>query len=123
MNRFAALFALAASLAHLSAAAADEPMGYKFSFASPPTSWINTQGITPWIEEVSKRSDGELKIQLFAGGVLANARNVYDRVINNVVEVGYNAFTDTDQFPGLDVSAIPFEADDNVASSIALWRL
>jgi TRAP-type C4-dicarboxylate transport system substrate-binding protein len=48
---------------------------------------------------------------------------VYDRVINGVAEFGYNAFADTDQFPGLDVSAIPFESDDNVASTLALWRM
>ena len=115
---------LAASLAVLPfAARAAEPVVYKFSFASPPTSWINTQGITPWTEEVAKASGGDLKIQVFAGGTLANARNVYDRVINGVVEFGYNAFADTDQFPGLDVSAIPFEADDNVASTLALWHM
>jgi TRAP-type C4-dicarboxylate transport system substrate-binding protein len=105
------------------AARADEPIVYKFSFASPPTSWINTQGITPWTEEVAKASGGTLKINVFAGGTLANARNVYDRVINGVAEFGYNAFADTDQFPGLDVSAIPFEADDNVASTKALWHM
>jgi TRAP-type C4-dicarboxylate transport system substrate-binding protein len=107
---------VASSFAH-----ADEPLTYKFSFASPPTSWINTQGITPWTEDVAKASGGSLKIQVFAGGVLANARNVYDRVINGVAEFGYNAFADTDQFPGLDVSAIPFESNDNVASTMALW--
>ena len=119
----AALMATALCVASFAAARAEEPLTYKFSFASPPTSWINTQGITPWTEDVAKASGGSLKIQVFAGGVLANARNVYDRVINGVAEFGYNAFADTDQFPGLDVSAIPFESNDNVASTMALWHM
>jgi TRAP-type C4-dicarboxylate transport system substrate-binding protein len=123
MRHIAGLFAAALAALPLAAHAADEPIQYKFSFASPPTSWINTQGITPWTEAVAKTTNGELKIAVFAGGTLANARNVYDRVINGVAEFGYNAFADTDQFPGLDVSAIPFESDDNVASTIALWRM
>jgi TRAP-type C4-dicarboxylate transport system substrate-binding protein len=119
----AALMATTLCVVSFAAARADEPITYKFSFASPPTSWINTQGITPWTEDVAKASGGDLKIQVFAGGVLANARNVYDRVINGVAEFGYNAFADTDQFPGLDVSAIPFESNDNVASTMALWHM
>jgi len=122
MKRAAQLLAVGFALVPFAANAA-EPVTYKFSFASPPSSWINQQGITPWTEEVAKASGGDLKIQVFAGGTLANARNVYDRVINGVAEFGYNAFADTDQFPGLDVSAIPFEADDNVASTIALWHM
>src|SRR4051794_40268095 len=93
---------LVAALAAIPLSAQAEELTYKFSFGSPPTSWINTGGITPWTEEVAKLSGGDLKIQVFAGAVLANARNVYDRVINGVVELGYNAFADTDQFPGLD---------------------
>jgi TRAP-type C4-dicarboxylate transport system substrate-binding protein len=119
----AALMATTLCVASSFAARADEPLNYKFSFGSPPTSWINTQGITPWTEEVAKQTNGDLKIQVFAGGVLANARNVYDRVLNGVAEFGYNAFADTDQFPGLDVSAIPFESNDNVASTLALWHM
>jgi TRAP-type C4-dicarboxylate transport system substrate-binding protein len=117
-----AIAAAALALA-LSTSAPAEEVHYKFSFGSPPTSWINTQGIMPWTELVAKESGGDLKIQVFPGGTLANARQVYDRVINGVVELGYNAFADTDQFPGLDVSSIPFETDDNVASSLALWRM
>jgi TRAP-type C4-dicarboxylate transport system substrate-binding protein len=117
-----AVAATALALALATPALAEEAH-YKFSFGSPPTSWINTQGIIPWTELVAKESGGELKIQVFPGGTLANARQVYDRVINGVVELGYNAFSDTDQFPGLDVSSIPFETDDNVASSLALWRM
>jgi TRAP-type C4-dicarboxylate transport system substrate-binding protein len=116
-----AIAAAVLALTFATTAVAEET--YKFSFASPPTSWIYTQGIVPWTEQVAKESGGELKIQGFPGGALANARNVYDRVINNVAEFGYNAFVDTDQFPGLDVCAVPFESDDNVAASIALWRL
>jgi len=124
MKYIAGILALGATLAGLAPTArADDPVVYKFSFASPATSWINTQGITPWTEQVAKATNDQLKINVFAGGTLANARNVYDRVINGVVELGYNAFADTDQFPGLDVSAIPFESDDNVASTLALWRM
>lgn len=119
----AGLMAMALCAASSLATRADEPLTYKFSFGSPPSSWINTQGITPWTEDVAKASGGNLKIQVFAGGVLANARNVYDRVLNGVAELGYNAFADTDQFPGLDVSAIPFESNDNVASTKALWNM
>jgi TRAP-type C4-dicarboxylate transport system substrate-binding protein len=124
VKRAVAATSLAIALvASVGGARAAEPIAMKFSFASPAGSWINTKGITPWTEAVANATGGQVKIAVFPGGTLANARNVYDRVINAVADFGYNAFADTDQFPGLDVSSIPFESDDNVASSMALWHL
>lgn len=62
MKHLACIAASAAALAFASTAKADDPVVYKFSFASPPTSWINTKGIMPWAEQVAAASGGDLKI-------------------------------------------------------------
>jgi len=104
------------------AAWADEPAQLKFAFPSPPTSWINTTGIEPFAKQVGEASGGTVEIKIFTGGALANARLVYDRVVNGVADFGYNTL-DADVFPRTQVSALPFESYDPVATSVALWHL
>ena len=47
-----------------------EPVTLKFGFPPPASSYDNTHGVGPWIEEVEKASGGTLKIQLFTGPTL-----------------------------------------------------
>jgi TRAP-type C4-dicarboxylate transport system substrate-binding protein len=108
----------------LSSARADEPIQLKFGFPNPPTAWINTIGIGNWAKDIAKRTDGGLAIQVFAGGSVVNQRNVYDRVLNGVVDFGYGPFGEiSDQMPRSEVTSLPFESPGMVASSAAAWKL
>lgn len=96
----------------------------KFGSPAPPTSYVNTDGITPWINDVEKASGGTLKIQLFAGPVLGNFNNIYDRTVSNVAQISFGTFgAYASIFARTQVSDLPFLNDDTRRSSVALWRL
>ncbi len=96
----------------------------KLNSPAPPMSYLHREVITPWAEAVSNDSGGTLKIQTFFGGTLGNFANTYDRVVDNVVDIGFilTAFA-AGKFPREDVAALPFEADTAVLASNALWKL
>jgi TRAP-type C4-dicarboxylate transport system substrate-binding protein len=122
--RFAAALAAAAFAAQAHVTQAAEPIVLKFGFPPPPNTWINTVGITPWGEEVSKRTNDMVKVQVFGGGSVVNFRNVYDRVQNSVVDMGYGALAEVcEPCVRVGVSSLPFEADSSTAASVALWKL
>ena len=116
---------LAAGLAAVPAfARAAETVTLKFGFPAPSTSYVNTDGMTPWINDVEKASDGTLKIKLFAGPALGTFRDIYDRTINRVVEISFGVFGPlASEFPRTQVSDLPFLSDNTELSSVALWRL
>lgn len=68
----AAVAAVAVALPSFAA----EPVQPKFGFPAPATSFINTQGMTPWIQEVEGASDGTLQIKLYPGPTLGDFRNI-----------------------------------------------
>jgi TRAP-type C4-dicarboxylate transport system substrate-binding protein len=96
----------------------------KLNSPAPPMSYLHREVITPWAEAVSNDSDGTLKIQTFYGGTLGNFGNTYDRVVDDVVDIGFilTAFA-AGKFPREDVAALPFEAETAVLASNALWKL
>ena len=52
-----------------------EAVTLKFGFPAPPTSYVNTDAITPWINDVEKASDGTLKIQLYVSSYVIRWNN------------------------------------------------
>ena len=124
MRITAAAAGLAFAIAALGTqAAAAGPAELKFGFYPPATSYVNTEGLTPWIERVERASGGTLAIKLFPGPTLGTERNMYDRVLNNVVQVGYSTLGQlASQFPRAQVSGLPFLSDDTGLSSMAYWR-
>jgi TRAP-type C4-dicarboxylate transport system substrate-binding protein len=87
-------------------------------------SYVNREVLTPWAEAVAADSGGTLKIQTFYGGTLGSFANTYDRVVDQVVDIGFilTAFA-AGKFRRQDVAALPFEADTATLASDALWRL
>jgi len=103
---------------------AEEPTVLKFGFPGPPTTVFYTQNAVPWAKQVEEGSGGAVKIEFFVGGSVVNFRNVYDRVVNGVTEIGFGALQDVgSQFPKTEVGSLPFETDHAVESSVAMWRL
>src|SRR5690242_14244976 len=117
--------ALALSLLFVAPAfALAETVTLKFGFPAPPTSYVNTEGMTPWINDVEKASGGTLNIKLFAGPALGNFSNIYDRTVSDVAQISFGTFgAYASIFPRTQVSDLPFINDDTRQSSVALWRL
>jgi TRAP-type C4-dicarboxylate transport system substrate-binding protein len=105
-------------------ACAAEPIALKWGFPAPPTSWVNTKGIANWTKEVGPGSGNTIAITVFAGGSVANFRNVYDRLLNSVIDIGFGTYGEVGEvFPKTMVSSLPFEAQATPESGVALWRL
>jgi TRAP-type transport system periplasmic protein len=116
--------ATALTLAGPALAQAAEPVTLKFGFPAPVVSYVNTQGMTPWIDRVEKASGGTLNIKLFAGPTLGTFRDIYDRTLAGVSQISFGVFGPyAAQFPRTQVSSLPFLSDDAKVSSAALWRL
>lgn len=56
----------------------------------PPTH-VQSQLAEQWAKEVEKRTDGEVRIQYFPGGTLADARGTYDGVVQGITDIGMSA--------------------------------
>jgi TRAP-type C4-dicarboxylate transport system substrate-binding protein len=116
---------LGGALAVLPAAPlAAEPITLKLNSPAPPWSYVNKEVLGPWAEAVTAASDGTLQVQTFYGGTLGNFGNTYDRVVDQVVDVGFILFAfASGKFKQQDVAALPFEAETAILSSIALWNI
>jgi TRAP-type C4-dicarboxylate transport system substrate-binding protein len=78
----------------------------------------------PWSAKVTADSHGALKIDLREGMAIANITNMYDRVMTDVVQIGFVLFNYVQgKFPFSEVGALPNTAPDAELGSTALWRL
>jgi TRAP-type C4-dicarboxylate transport system substrate-binding protein len=101
-----------------------EPILLKLNSPAPPWSFVNKEVLGPWAEAVTAASDGTLQVQTFYGGTLGNFGNTYDRVVDQVVDVGFILFAfASGKFKQQDVAALPFEAETSILSSVALWNI
>src|SRR5262249_36808035 len=103
---------------------AAEPITLKLNSPAPPWSFVNKEVLGPWAEAVTAHSDGTLKVQTFFGGTLGTFGNSYDRVIDHVVDIAFilTAFA-AGKIRQQDVAALPFEAENSVLASMALWTI
>lgn len=77
-----------------------------------------------WAQRVNQASGGTLDIQIRDGTSLASFANVYERVSDDVIQIGWGqqAFIHG-KFPLSEVVGLPFLINDDVVGSIAFWRL
>ncbi len=116
--------AAALIVAGIPRARAGEPVALKFGFPAPAASYVNTEGMTPWIDAVERASGGTLKIKLFAGPTLGTFRNIYERTLANVAQIAFSTLGAlAGQFPRTQVAGLPFIGGDPRTQSIALWRI
>lgn len=104
--------------------AAAQAVDLKFSSGSPPRAHLNVQILKPWAQSVTADSEGTLNIKFIPGAVLANHRTVYDRVINNVVQIAWTIQNVLPgQFPRTSVTSLPLVHNYADRGSRAIWKL
>jgi TRAP-type C4-dicarboxylate transport system substrate-binding protein len=83
----------------------------------------NSVFFNAWAKRVSDQSGGTLKVEVRDGVALATFANAYDRVINDVIQIGWvqPAFV-AGKFPLAEITNLPFMTDDDVSCSMALSR-
>jgi TRAP-type C4-dicarboxylate transport system substrate-binding protein len=72
-----------------------------------PPSHVQYKTAEAWAKEVEKRSDGRVKINMYAGGSLVEAPQTYQGVVDGIADIGMSCFAYTPgRFPllaGLDL--------------------
>jgi TRAP-type C4-dicarboxylate transport system substrate-binding protein len=104
-------------------ARAQEPVVLRFAYTGPLQSPTYTRYWGPWVEKVNKEGEGQFKIEVFGGNTLATLLNVYDRLLNNVFQIGYGIQAVSGKFPASDVCTLPFLTDDAEPASAACWNV
>jgi TRAP-type C4-dicarboxylate transport system substrate-binding protein len=115
--------AVACVLGNATPAEADE-LKLLFADVVPPGSIIDAKVVQPWAQKVNEEGKGVLSIDVRPGPTMATFENVYDRVLSDVVQIGWEIQAAVGgKFPRSNVVALPLVTDDSVAGSVAFWRL
>jgi len=73
-----------------------------------PPSHIQCKTAQTWAEEIAKRTDGKVKINLYPGGTLTKAPQCYEGVVSGVSDIGMSCFAYTrGRFPLLEGLDLP----------------
>jgi TRAP-type C4-dicarboxylate transport system substrate-binding protein len=103
---------------------AAEPVTLKLAFPPPPVSFFNGGVLAPWAKEIEEETKGELKVQIYVGGSVANFNNVFDRIVNGVVDLGWGLHGPMGtKFAKSTVTNLPGLVSTGPQCTTALWNL
>ena len=84
-----------------------ETIKLTYSNFFPPTH-IQSKLAEAWCQEVEKRTDGQVKVDYFAGQTLTKAQQVYDGVVQGLSDVGFSVLAYTrGRFPVMSAVDLP----------------
>jgi TRAP-type C4-dicarboxylate transport system substrate-binding protein len=116
------LFAMALCL--FAAGPASAQVTLSLTTMSPPGSDFSAGFFRPWAERVNASAGGTVTVDPRDGYAIANYGNVYDRVTQDVVQIGWGMQgIIAGKFPLTEIATFPFEADNAEQASTALWKL
>ncbi|MCB1389370.1 MAG: TRAP transporter substrate-binding protein [Rhodobacteraceae bacterium] len=96
----------------------------RFATTLPEQAGIVRDFLQPWAESVTAESNGTLTIEVLNGPTIANARNVFEQVVTGVVDIAWGTHgAMPTPFPRTSVVVLPFEVDNAITGSEALWSL
>lgn len=119
----AALFGFVSLLMLGGAARADE-ISLLFNIIGSPGTAFMVNALEPWAARVNQQGAGVLHLDVREGMALANFENIYDRVRDDAIQIGWglqNAVAG--KFPLSEVPAVPFLIKRSELGSVAFWRL
>jgi TRAP-type transport system periplasmic protein len=78
-----------------------------YSVFFPPTHGQSKAAVA-WAKEIEKRTNGQIKINVFSGGTLTQADQTYDGVVKGISDLGMSCFAYTrGRFPLMEVLDLP----------------
>jgi TRAP-type C4-dicarboxylate transport system substrate-binding protein len=125
MNSFTVKTALAATLAlGLIGAAQAQETKLIFATISPAGNAMNAKVLIPWAKVVEEAGKGAVAMDIREGTTLANYGNIRDRVMNDVVQVGFSLQDAIGGvYPRSEVGGLPGLFEKASIGSTAFWRL
>ncbi|WP_289135802.1 TRAP transporter substrate-binding protein [uncultured Brevibacillus sp.] len=103
-----------------SPASNEKPIELSYAFFAPANTFPAVQ-MEKWKAELERRTNGKVKVNLFLGGTLLKADNMYDGIANKVADIGLSSTTyEPGRFPLLAISDMPSGyTSSKVASRVA----
>ena len=129
MHRFGSLskglFLLAVGLLLQVAPGAVRAQGINLTYAFfAPAGTFPAKQMAHWADEVTKRTAGKVRVQMFPAGTLLGAREMYDGVSQGVADIGLGAPSyDPGRFPLTSGVSLPVGFPDATVASRTLWEL
>jgi TRAP-type C4-dicarboxylate transport system substrate-binding protein len=116
--------ALAGAVCAGLAPAKAEETSLVFATTLPPFAAVVKDFLHPWAARINKDGAGSVKLDVRDGPGIANHTNYYDRVMNDVIQVGWGVQTYiAGKFKLTNIVTLPFEAGEAEPTALALWRL
>lgn len=85
----------------------EKPIELSYAFFAPAATFPAKQ-MEKWKEELEKRTNGKVVVNLFPGGTLLAANNMYDGVKNKVADIGLSVMTyEPGKFPLITIAELP----------------
>jgi TRAP-type C4-dicarboxylate transport system substrate-binding protein len=114
----------AAALAFTAGSASAEETKLIFATISPAGNAMNAKVLIPWAKRVEEAGKGAVAMDIREGTVLANYGNILDRVMNDVVQVGFSLQDAIGGvYPRSEVGGLPGLFEKSSTGSTAFWRL
>ena len=103
---------------------AQDTINLRFSSFVPPMHFMNKSVIEPWIQMIDERTQGKLKIKLYAGGALGKPQDQYDMAVRGVADITWGILAYTPgRFPLTTVMELPFMSPSAEIGSRMVQRL
>ncbi|MCG7335870.1 TRAP transporter substrate-binding protein [Sporosarcina sp. ACRSM] len=94
-----------------------------YAFFAPENTFPGVQ-MEKWAKELTERTDGKVKVDLFAGGTLLEASNMYDGVRDGIADIGMSATSyEPNRFPLLTISDLPSDYPNSYVASRTIYDL
>lgn len=98
------------------------PVQLSYSIFFPPVH-AQCKAAEAWAAEIEKRTDGAVKINLFPGGTLTQAAEVYDGVVKGISDIGMSCFAySRGRFPVMEAVDLPLGYPDGRTATTAANR-
>jgi TRAP-type C4-dicarboxylate transport system substrate-binding protein len=117
--------ALAGGLAVAAVTSVQAGETLRFSSFEPPTGFITKEIMTPWTKDVSEASEGELDVEMFAGGTLGRSPAAQLKLVEDgVADIAWviPGYT-PGRYADSDVINLPLLVDTALNGSLALTHM
>ena len=103
---------------------AEKPIKLSLASFTPPMHFMNTKILQPWINMIEKRTDGKVKIRIYAGCALGKPQDQYDMAVRGVANITWGILAYTPgRFPLATVMELPFMSPTAEIGSRMVQRL